>query len=57
MFLSIIFRNNQNDRVYSKVQKKDVPDKNLSHQTTKQSVKVMVSPALTWLEVTKSLFF
>ena len=39
-----------------KGQKKDVPDKNLSHQTNRQSVKVMVSVALTWFGVTKPLF-
>ena len=33
--------NSQNDCVYVKGQKKDVPDKNLSHQTNRQSVKVM----------------
>ena len=27
--------NSQNDRVYCKCQKKDVPDKNLSHQTNR----------------------
>ena len=33
----------QNDRVYFKGRKKkDVPDKNLSHWTNRQSVKVMV---------------
>ena len=35
--------NSQNDRVYFKGQKKDVPDKNHSHQTNTQSVKVIVS--------------
>ena len=39
-----------------KGQKKDVPDKDLSHQTNTQSVKVMVSTALTWFGVTKPLF-
>ena len=39
--------NSQNYRVYFKAQKKDVPDKNLSHQTNKQTVKVMVPAALT----------
>ena len=39
-----------------KGQKKDVPDKDLSHQFNTQSVKVMVSAALTWFGVTKPLF-
>ena len=48
--------NTQNNRVYYKGQKKDVPDKNLTHQTNRQSIKVMVSAALTWHGVTKPLF-
>ena len=48
--------NSQNDHVCFKDQKKDVTDKNLSHQTDGQSVKVMVSAALTWFGVTKPLF-
>ena len=46
----------QNDRAYFKGQKKDFPDKNLSHQTNRQSVKVMVSAAITWFRATKPLF-
>ena len=45
--------NIQNDCVYFKGRKQDVPDKNLSHQTNRQSVKVMVSTALTWFRVAK----
>ena len=48
--------NSQNDRVCFKGQKKDVPDENLSHQINRNSVKVMVSAALTCLRVTKPLF-
>ena len=48
--------NSQNDRVYIKGQKKDVPDKNLSHQTNRQSVKFRMSAASTWFGVTKPLF-
>ena len=55
-FLLQISINSQNDRAYFKGQKKDVPDKNLSHQSNRQSVKVMVSAELTWFEVTKPLF-
>ena len=47
--------NSQNDCVYFTDQKKDVRDKNLSDQTNRQSVKVMVSTALTWFGVTKPL--
>ena len=39
--------NSQNNCVYFKGQKKDVPNKNLSHETNSQSVKVMVSAILT----------
>ena len=48
--------NSQSDCVYFKDQKKDVPNKNLSHQTNRESVKVMVSAALVWFGVTKVLF-
>ena len=41
VFLLQISINSQNDRAYFKGQKKDVPDKNLSHQSNRQSVKVM----------------
>ena len=55
-FLLKILINGQNDCVYVKGQRKDVFVKNLSHQTNRQSVKVIVSAALTWFEVTKPLF-
>ena len=48
--------NNQNNRVYFKGKKSDVPDENLCHPTNKQSKKVMVSAALTWYGVTKPFF-
>ena len=48
--------NNQNDRVYYKGTKKDVPDQNLFHPSNRQSVKVMVSAALTWHGVSKPIF-
>ena len=51
-----IATNSQNDPFYFKGQKKDVPNKNLSHQTNRQYIKVMVSAALTWFGVTKPLF-
>ena len=48
--------NSQNDRVYYKGQKKNVPDENLFHPTNRQSLKVMVSAALTWHGITKPIF-
>ena len=48
--------NSQNDRVYYKGKKKDVPDQNLFHETNRQSVKAMVSAALTWHGVTRPIF-
>ena len=48
--------NSQNNCVYFKGQKKDVPNKNLSHETNSQSVKVMVSAILTRFGVTRPLF-
>ena len=48
--------NSQNDRVYYKGQKRDVPDENLYHPTNRHSVKVMVSAALTWHGVTRPIF-
>lgn len=48
--------NVQNNRVYYKGQKQDVPDENVYHQSNRQSVKVMVSAALTWHGVTKPIF-
>lgn len=48
--------NRQNNRVYFKGQKKDVPRKNLCHEGNRQCKKVMVSAALTWHGVTKPFF-
>ena len=48
--------NPQNDRVYSKGEKKDVPESNLYHNTNRQSKKVMVSACLTWNGATKPFF-
>ena len=48
--------NVQNNRVYFKGKKYQVPDANLLYQTNKQSIKVMVSPSLTWSEATKPFF-
>lgn len=48
--------NSQNDRVYHKGKKQDVPDKNLYHHTNRHSVKVMVSAAFTWHGVTRPIF-
>ena len=38
----------QNDRVYGKGKKTDVPDENLFASTSKMSKKVMVSAAISW---------
>ena len=48
--------NSQRDRGYHKGKKKNVPDENLFHPSNRQSVKVMVSAALTWYGVTKPIF-
>ena len=48
--------NNQNNRVYYKGNKRDVPEQNLFHNTDRQSIKVMVSAAFTWHGVTKPIF-
>ena len=48
--------NLQNDRVYGKGKKSDVPDENLFASTNKMSRKVMVSAAISWYGATK-LFF
>ena len=45
--------NLQNDRVYRKGRKSDIPDKGLISSTNKQSRKVMVSAAISWYGVTK----
>lgn len=48
--------NNQNNRVYFKGTKIEVPEKNLFHNTDRQSIKVMVSAAFSWYGVTKPIF-
>ena len=48
--------NHQNNRVYYKGKKKDIPEKNLCHQGNRQTKKVMVSAALTWHGVTRPFF-
>ena len=48
--------NRQNNRVYFKGKKKDVPVQNLFHEGNRQTKKVMVSAALTWFGVTKPFF-
>ena len=55
-FLLQISINSQNDRVYFKGQKKMLLIKNLSHQTNRQSVRVMLSGALISFGVIKPLF-
>ena len=51
-----VLTNFQNDRVYFKGKKYQVPDKNHFYQTTKQSIKVMGSAYLTWNGATKPFF-
>ena len=46
--------NKQNNRVYFKGKKSDVPAKNLSHESNSICEKVVVSAALTWYGVTKT---
>ena len=48
--------NHQNDRVYFKGDKKDVPAKKLCHQSNRQSKKVMVLACLTWHGATQPFF-
>ncbi len=48
--------NKQNNRVYYRGKKSDVPVENLCHESNSQSKKVMVSAALTWHGVTKPFF-
>ena len=48
--------NLQNDRVYGKGKKSDVPDENLFASTNKMSRKVMVSAAISWYDATKPNF-
>ena len=45
--------NLQNDRVYGKEKKTDIPDENLSASTNKMSRKLMVSAAISWYGATK----
>ena len=48
--------NTQNNRVYFKRKKDQVPDENLFHQTNKQSINMMASACLTWNGATKPFF-
>ena len=48
--------NLQNDCVYGKGKKLDIPDENLLSSTSKMSKKVMVSAAISWYGVTKPFF-
>ena len=48
--------NLQNDRLYGKSKKYDVPDENLFASTNKTSRKVMVSTAISWYGATKPFF-
>ena len=48
--------NKQNNRVYFKGKKSDVPAANLCHEGNRQSKQVMVSAAVTWHGVTKPFF-
>ena len=48
--------NLQNDRVYGKGKKSDVPDENLFASTNKMSRKVMVSAAISWYGAMKPFF-
>ena len=55
-FILDVTVNLQNNRVYGKGKKSDVPDENLFASTNKMSRKVMVSAAISWYGATK-LFF
>ena len=48
--------NIQNNRVYFKEKKYQVPDENFFHHTNKQSIKVTVSACLTWNGAIQSFF-
>ena len=48
--------NLQNDRVYGKVKKSDVPDEKLFASMNKMSRKVIVSAAISWYGATKPFF-
>ena len=51
-----VLTNIQNNIVYFKGKKDQVPDENRFHQANKQSIKVMVSAFLTWNGATKPFF-
>ena len=48
--------NHQNNRVYYKGSKSEIPPKNLFHESKGQSRKVMVSAGLTWYGATNPFF-
>ena len=48
--------NRQNNRVYHKGTKKDVPDVNLFHESNTFSKKLMISAGFTWFGVTRPFF-
>ena len=48
--------NRQNNRIYWKGSKREVPDDNLYHQSNSFSKKLMVSAGFTWFGVTKPFF-
>jgi len=48
--------NQQNNCIYFKGEKKDVPEANIFHHSNRRSKKVMVSACLTWNGATKSPF-
>ena len=48
--------NSQNDRVYYRGRKAEVPDENLFKETKRLSKKIMVSAGLSWYGVTKPFF-
>ena len=55
-FLIDIPTNPQNNRVYYKGRKSDVPEANLCHKTKRLSKKVMVSAGLSWFGATNPFF-
>ena len=46
----------QNDRVYGKGKKSDIPDENFFSSTNKTSRKVMASAVISWYSVIKPFF-
>ena len=48
--------NAQNDRVYHRGKKSEIPDSNLFKETKKQSKKVMVSAGISWYGATRPFF-